>query len=226
MLINFPSNLKFKKTNRSSFFNINKSTSFNFNPLLRSGYAFGLFALSNAFISKSQIEMLFFLVKKIIKDKRTLGSNNKSRLNLVNSKFLTENLNFEFFCINEKSTVAEKSCLFFLHSISNKKYFIKQIQRFLKTHKKFKKLRFFATPFNLISSTLKPIGVRMGRGKGEPKKWHSQIKYGQCLIQLRKDVKPFKAFLALTQLKYRLSFKTFIYFSNPRSFLTLNEQAK
>lgn len=199
-MVNFSFDLKFKKNNRGSFFKINNGLGFRSNNILHSDYGFGLFSLSNFFITKSQVEMIFFLIKKIIKEKRKI-----SRLKVDSTVLLKEGV-----------FVGKDLNLFSLKLLERKYFFIKQIQKILKTSRKFKKLRSFYLKFNFISSTLKSIGIRMGKGKGEPKKWHSPISFGQCIVQLRKDVKPFKAFLALKQLKYRLPFKTYIYFSNPR----------
>jgi ribosomal protein L16/L10AE len=62
--------------------------------------------------------------------------------------------------------------------------------------------------FPQVSITKKPIGTRMGKGKGPVNKWAMIIKRGRILVQIRDAVKVELAFKCLRQVKYRLPFKS------------------
>lgn len=62
--------------------------------------------------------------------------------------------------------------------------------------------------FPQVSMTKKPIGTRMGKGKGAVNKWGMIIRRGRILVQIRDIAKVELAFKCSRQVKYRLPFKT------------------
>jgi ribosomal protein L16/L10AE len=68
--------------------------------------------------------------------------------------------------------------------------------------------------FPQVSITKKPIGTRMGKGKGAVNKWGMLVRCGRILVQIRDTAKVELAFKCLRQVKYRLPFKSKIICKN------------
>jgi len=64
----------------------------------------------------------------------------------------------------------------------------------------------------LVSYTRKPVGVRMGKGKGGIHTWGFPVRRGRIIIQVRKNISYSLAVKSLLQVKYRLPFLTKIVF--------------
>jgi large subunit ribosomal protein L16 len=74
------------------------------------------------------------------------------------------------------------------------------------------KASIFLSIFPRVSYTKKPVGVRMGKGKGGINTWGFPVRKGRIIIQIRKNISHNLAVKSLLQVKYRLPFLTKLIF--------------
>lgn len=92
---------------------------------------------------------------------------------------------------------------------------IKQIEAFkqILTKKTKRKFKFWVRVFPYISITAKPIGIRMGKGKGKILNWSVSVKSGQILFEIVGKNKKL-LIKSLLNCKLKLPIKTKICYKN------------
>lgn len=151
------------------------------NNKLQDGFGFGLVALEGGILYLAQMKMLVRTVAKYAKKRERLSKKDR----IAKERRLAE----------QKGKVKIKKGED-LNTIR-----IKDRKRVTK---------FIASIFPKVSYTKKPLGTRMGKGKGAIDRWGFVVKRGRIIIQLTSVLKAELALRCLKQLQYRLPFKSSI----------------
>lgn len=189
-MIKIPQNNKFKKYNRKCIFKNTKLMHYkNENFVLSSPYAYGLVALESGSLDFIQIRALYNISSKGVKERRALRKRPKK---------LAEEACDNSFSVSHIFKNANE----IINSSKN------DIYKKLKKSRRFKKGKISLGVAVRFATTAKPLGIRMGKGKGEINFWHTPVKKGLVILQIRKDVKPLQAIFTLKQIQYRIPFNT------------------
>lgn len=215
MIVKIPQNQKFKKFNRSTCFRATKLIRLvkNKTSLLRKFYSVGLVSVEQKNLTFNQLKTIFQVVakhakfkrKKIKKSLNTSGSSaSDSAVNLLdagNQKncLLSARANLKF-CKNIRN--------FFNKKKSTKKTIFTLIKVKKKSSRIFKKKNFSLLIQPRFQVTSKPLGIRMGKGKGAVDFWQAPIKKGQVIFLFRKDLNFEKILNSLIQVQKRIPIKT------------------
>ena len=128
--------------------------------------------------------------------------------NLKYKKF--HKVNFFYSKAIEKKRFFTIKGIYGIQSLEYGKITLKQIEACRKSLRRgfTKKAKIWINLFTNIPITKKPLGARMGKGKGNISHWVAIVKKGQILFEVNSDLSIEKSQIALNRSKGKLSVKT------------------